>query len=326
MNVSDNPNKKLALKILQEKSCFCGEGGGACGYAHIGSVIRLYELGGLNNITHTIGSSVGSILALALACGASPYYIKEKILGMDLRQFEDGGNWFSRIFRFLFKYGLHKGDIVERFVGEILHDLTGNDKITFKEVYDRFGVHLTITYLSTRHKKTKYADHINTPNYQVKTVARWSSTIPLFYQAARFNRNRQLLDLIADGGVADNYPIHVLREQGCPESKILGFKLFNDGENKYDHPDSEDIDYGIPRNIKDYAMRLVEILREQALRYHVHDDDWKLTCKANIGKFKTTDFNMTEEDKMWLYNSGRKAMDDYLKEIEELLEKGEYPY
>ena len=318
-------NKKLALKILQEKTCFCAEGGGTLGYAYTGAVIRLHELGGLNSISHAVGSSVGSIASIALACGATPYYIKEKILGMNLERFEDGGNIFSRFVRLIFKYGSHKGKEIENFVGEILDDLTGNSNLTFAQAKERFGTHLTVTYLSTRYKKTKYADHIITPNLKIKEVARWSSTIPLFFQASlRYNKHRDLLDTIVDGGVADNYPIHVLREQGCDPVKILGFKLFNTGENKYDNYD-EDKDYGNPKNVIQYALRLIEILREQALRYHVHSEDWKLTCKIDVGEYQTTDFDISEEGKLWLYNSGIKAVDDHLAEIEDLLDKGEYP-
>lgn len=318
-------NKELGLKILQEKTCFCFEGGGILGYVYAGAIIRLYELGGLNSISHAVGSSVGSIASIALACEATPYYIKKKILGMNLLRFEDGGNIFSRFFRLIFRYGSHKGKEIEKFVGEILEDLTGNKDLTFSQAYERFGTHLTVTYLSTRYKKTKYADHITTPDLKIKEVARWSSTIPLFFQASRrYNKHRDLLDTISDGGIADNYPIHILKDQGCDPIKILGFKLFNTGENKYDQPD-QNKDYGNPKNVIQYVLRLVEILREQALRYHVHKEDWKLTCKIDVGEYQTTDFDISEEGKLWLYNSGVKAVDDHLAEIEDLLDKGEYP-
>lgn len=314
-----------ALHILQNKSAYVFEGGSILGIGHAGALVKLYELGGLKKIDHVVGSSVGSIVSMALACGASSYYIKDKILKLDVSKFEDGGNWISRIYRFLFRYGIHKGYQIETYAGEILSELTGNSDITFLEAYNKYGVHLTITYLSVRHKKTKYADHITKPDMMIKTAVRWSSSIPLFFMSPKYYKDKELLDIISDGGVANNYPINILRNQGCSPESILGFKLYNDEELENEYNDLDDIDYGIPRNIKDYALRLVDILREQALRYHVHKDDWKLTCKINVAKYSTTDFDITEEDKLWLYNSGMKAMEEHLGEIEELLQKDEYP-
>ena len=197
-------NKELALKILTEKTSFVFEGGGVLGAAYAGALIRLYELGGLETVIYLVGSSVGSIIVMALACKATTYYIKQILFQLNFNRFEDGGNIISRFFRFLFRYGIHKGDQLERFAEEVLTDLTGNPDITFAEAHERFGTHLTIPYLSIRYKKTKYADHITSPNIPIKTAVRWSSSIPIFFQAARRYRNRQLIDIILDAGVADN--------------------------------------------------------------------------------------------------------------------------
>lgn len=337
MNTNAN-NKELALKILQEKSAFAFEGGGVLGIGHAGALYRLKELGGLNKINHVTGASVGSIMAAALACGATTEYIKDKMINMDVTEFEDGGNIFKKCFGFLFKYGIHPGDVVERFAGEFLEELTGNTDITFKEAYDRFGTHLTINYLSLLHEKTKYADHIITPNLKIKTAIRWSSSIPLFYQPGkkygnklrRCTRKREILDYITDGGVMDNYPIHVLKDQKCKCKDIIGFKLCGpDEKNHYqsieDDTLDEDREYELPTNIWEYGYKHVNIIRKQALRYHVHKEDWKLTVKIDIGNFETTDFDIVHLDKMWLFKSGMRAIDKHLEDIEELLNKNEYP-
>lgn len=329
---NENGNiKKLALKILTEKTAYAFEGGGVLGAGHAGALVRLYELGGLKQIDYVVGTSVGSIISMALACGATTYYIKEKLFDLNLNRFEDGGNFISKAFRFIFSYGIHKGDELERFAEEILTDLTDNPNITFLQAYERFGTHLTITYLSSRYRRTKYADHITSPDLPIKKAVRWSSTIPFFFKASRhYNKNRELYDLLVDGGVMDNYPLHVLKEQNQSPQSILGFKLCDNNErNEYqaikDDTIDQEVDHGLPQNIKDFSVGLLDILRHQALRYHVHKEDWKLTCKIDIGSYKTTDFTMTEDDKLWLYNSGRDAVDQHLSEIESLLISGSYP-
>jgi len=322
MEEIESTTKQEALEILAGKDKLCFEGGGVLGYAYAGAMVRLRELGGLAQpITDAVGSSVGSITAIALAAGATPEYIKEKILGMDLKRFEDGGNIVCRFFRLIFRYGSHKGDEVERFIGEILHDLLGNADITFRELYEQTGTILSVPYVSTRYKTTKYATPLTEPNLQVKKAARWSSTIPLYFQAGRrFSKKHQLEDLLVDGGVTDNYPIHVLRDYD--PKKVLGFKLISVGEDA--GGPVQEVDHGIPKNVVQYVYRLVEILREQALRYHVASEDWKITCKIDVGHFKTTDFNLSAEDKRWLYDSGVAAVDKHVAEIEEMLREGTY--
>ena len=137
-------NKELALKILQEKTSYAWEGGGVLGVAHAGALVRLYEFGGLNKKKFVVGSSVGSIISMALACGATSHYIKTKVLELNPNRFNDGGNIISRFFRLIFRSGLHKGDQIEVFAGEVLNDLTGNSNITFSEAYDKYGVYLTV--------------------------------------------------------------------------------------------------------------------------------------------------------------------------------------
>ena len=317
-------NREIALKILAGKTAFAFEGGGVLGIAHVGALVRLYEIGGLRNIEAVAGTSVGSLIALALSCGASIDYIEQTLFELDLEDFKDGGNWFYRLTRLIFRYGLHKGDIIEEFAGKILKDLTGNSNLTFGEAHQRFNNHLTITYLSTRYSQTMYADYVTEPDLEIKKAARWSSTIPYFYKGSRrYNQpnrlnkyQKQLIDVIVDGGVGDNYPIHVLREQNFSPENILGFKLYNTNEpNRYKGSPIPLVDHGIPSNLIDYSFRLVEFLRAQALRYHVDDDDWKLTCKIDVGEFKTTDFDITEKDRLWLYNSGKEAMDKYIDEL-----------
>ncbi len=323
-------NKELALKILTEKTAFALEGGGVLGIGHAGALFRLAELGGLKTRTHVVGTSVGSIVAVALSCGGSTEYIRDKMFSLNFKDFKDGGNIISKIFRFIIKFGWHRGREIDRFMEKSLIELTGDPTMTFEQLHDMYGTHLTIPYLSIRHKKTKYLDHVRSPVMHVMKGPRWSSAIPYFYKPVRYYRKKELIDMIVDGGVTDNYPIHVLREQGCKPVHILGFKLcgeddFNHYNSIKDNSDIKETNEDPPRNIKNYSLTLVDIVRQQALRYHVHKEDWKLTCKINIGNFSSTDFDLTEEDKMWLFNEGIKGMDNYLVEIEEMLDAGIYP-
>ena len=113
----------------------------------------------------------------------------------------------------------------------------------------------------------------------------------------------------------------MLHEQKCSSEKILGFKLVSPIEiNTYvAEKNGEEYNYGPPRNLKDCVITLVNLLHEQALRYHVLDDDWKLTVKIDIGKYKTTDFDLDDDGVNFLFEQGKRAVDSYINEMIESL-------
>jgi predicted acylesterase/phospholipase RssA len=328
---TDISNKDLAKLLLLQKDCFCFEGGGVLGIGEVGSLVRLKELGGLNNIKSVVGTSVGSIISAALGCGASIDFIKDAMFGIDLQSFKDGSCFLGNAVRFIKKggYGWYKGDEIENFMGRVLKELTGSEDITFSEAYNTYKIRLTIVYFSVTYGKTRYADYKSQPHLKIKEAVRRSSAIPAFYNAVWEKRVGKTRDVIVDGGITDNYPLHVLKEQSCPTKHILGFKLCSVEEiNEYKEDageEVEDIDYGEPKNIYDYVMRLIGHLHSQALRYHVKEDDWKLTVKIDIGKYQTTDFDITTDELIWLFNQGKDALDKHLVDIEKMLDEGQYP-
>ena len=322
-------NLEKAKSILINKSSLCFEGGGVLGIAEVGALVRLQELGGLKEIHNVVGTSVGSILAAALGCGASIEFIKNTMFGINLKSFKDGSCVLINILRFLKKGGWYKGDEIENFMGRVLKILTGNADITLLEAYNRFKIRMTIVYFSVNYGKTVYADYKTEPNLKVKQAVRRSSSIPAFYSAVWEDRLGKSKNVFVDGGVTDNYPLHVLKDQECPLKCILGLKLCSQTEfNEYKEDkgeEVEDIDQGPPKNIYEHFMRLIGVLHSQALRYHVEQEDWNLTVKIDVGTYQTTDFGISYESLLWLFNQGIAAVDKHMLEIEKLLDEGTYP-
>lgn len=318
--------KKTAEKIIRDKTAIVLQGGGSLGIGHVGTLSEWEKMGGYQSITHVCGSSVGSILAAAIAAKASVPFMKETIFGLNMKQFADDDYGFFRdIYRLYKKWGWHAGDAIEEWAEKLMFQLTGNPKITMEQLYDLNKIHLTITYFSYRYRKTKYADHTTQPDLCVAEAIRMSSSIPIYYQAVwrKFlNKNQQdVLDAIADGGTMDNFPIGILHRQGIPDEKIMGFKLCSTEELNAD--EEEDYDYGLPNNAKDAITVLIEAMREQAMRVHVHKNDWKLTVKIDCANLSATNFSMTDEQKNMLFSNGKRAMRDYAKEVQKRLDVGE---
>lgn len=310
-----------ALEILKHKTSLVFEGGGALGSSVVSGLERLMELGALTEIDNVTGSSVGSILGTAVACRASLEYMKDTLYGLDFNEFQDNKGIFFKIYNLIFKKGMNSTEPIRAFADKILKDLVHDSEITFLRLFERTGIKLTITYLSLKERRTVYANYITTPNQLVREAIVKSSTIPLFYKPY-LSKNKKLKDMIYDGGVMNNYPINYPRETGENPANILGFKFVSEDEN----PINNEITGKVPKNTVETFTYLIELIRQQALKVHVHKKDWMLSVKIAVGELKSTDFEMTEEDKQWLFKQGRIAVDNYVNELTQLLKNGEYPY
>jgi len=310
-----------ALEIIKNKESLVIEGGGVLGSSVISSLEVLKEIGCYDQINDVTGSSIGSIISTSIACRASIEYMKETLYNLDFTQFQDKKCIIRDIYQLIKFYGLNSVDPIKKFTSKILKDLVQNENITFLELFNKTGIKLTITYLSFK-KGTTYANYLTEPNSSVREAMVKSSTIPLFYEAYIKKDKRKLQDIIMDGGTLNNYPINFPRSEGVDPNKILGFKFISDNED----PITGDIQSELPKNVFDIFTCLVELIRQQALKIHVHKDDWKLSVKIPVGKIKSTDFNITDEQKEWLFKQGRIAVENYIDELSDLLEKGEYVY
>lgn len=322
-----------AVEILKEKKALVFSGGGVLGIGQVGALSKLIDLGlSLKNITSVTGSSVGSIIATAVACGADINYIKNKMNSIDYNALQGDSCFLIQGIRLINRYGLHSTNGVRNLISDVLKDLIGNSDITFKELFDKTGVWLTITYLSLNYGRTIYADHVYEPDTLVREAVVKSSSIPIFYDAyfekGTSNGKKQTF-VSVDGGMMLNYPMVVPRLQNVNPRELLGLKFVSTGDvNVKDEgqPGTDAEDMGPPTNIITYLNNMIQILRKQAMKVHVSNNDWMLTVKINVGTLSSTDFSLTDAQKEWLFNQGQTSIDNYLQELTSLLEEGKFTF
>jgi NTE family protein len=278
------------------------EGCGVKGVAFYGAILALEERNLLADVKNIIGSSAGSIIALALAINLSSADIKEILNDADFNKFLDK-RWgvFNKLYHFITNYGMYKGDYFFDYIGKILEKYTCNKDLTFKELFDQYGNNLVITGTNVDKGIVEYFNHENNPDMPVRLAVRISISIPFIFEAVKYNG-----DLFVDGGVLENYPFNYFKDY----DNTIGFKLVGNNSkrdniiNHYNH----DI-----RNIKDYSLYMIKALSNQIERLHISDKYWSRTITINSLGIDATDFDLSESHKEKLILEGYTTTKDFIK-------------
>ncbi len=315
------------------------EGGGVKGIAYVGAMQVLGKERILDNIKRVGGTSAGAINAVLFAAGYTNDETSGILKKLNFNDFKDESWGVLRdMERLREEYGWYKGDYFREWIGELLKNKVGHTDVTFKALKEKTGRDLYVyaTNISTQYGEVYSTEH--TPRMRVADAVRRSMSIPLFFRAIRDDRN----DVFVDGGVLNNYPIklfdrekYVDKNNHKAETKYyakaneaftdkspghslytynketLGFRLdsekeiavFRDGQ----EPQHQNIE-----NFLDYTIQLIETILDAQLNTHLHSDDWHRTIYVDTLGVKTTEFDLSDERKTALIESGKEATTKYL--------------
>jgi NTE family protein len=316
------------------------EGGGVKGIAYVGALAELKQRNILSRIKRVGGTSAGAINAVLLATRHSPEETRELLWKLNFNNFMDDSWGVVRDSkRLLDKYGWYKGEFFRSWIGQIIENKTGNRNATFNDLKNQGmpELYLVGTNISTGFSEVFSAEH--TPRVSVADAARISMSIPLFFAAVRNFRD----DVYVDGGVLRNYPVKLFdRKKYVTRGKLtkhsrspkyydaankekpasssdyvynketLGFKLDSDAEiamfRDGAEPPSSHVD-----DFFDYGLALVKTILNAQDNAHLHSDDWQRTIYIDSKGVGTTEFNLSDEKKKTLVDSGVNGVSEYFK-------------
>ena len=315
------------------------EGGGVKGIAYVGAMEALAERGIVDAIERVGGTSAGAINAVLVGLGYTPQETRDILWGLDFRNFMDDSWGLVRdTDRLLHEFGWYKGDFFRGWIAQLIGERTGNTESTFDDLEAMKAsrgfksLYFMGTNLSTRFSEVFSAEH--TPRMCVADAVRISMSIPLFFAARRSVRG----DVYVDGGVLDNYPVKLFDRRKytdrCIETpyyaainrslenrprelspyvynkETLGFRLDTREEISVfrDHaePPREAVE-----GFFDYAWALVRTVLESQQSTHLHDDDWQRTIYIDSLGVGTTDFDLGDDRKHALLESGKAGVRNY---------------
>lgn len=311
------------------------EGGGVKGIALLGALKYLNEIGELEHVERVGGTYAGAINALFLGLGLGPEESIPILKKMDFKSFLDDESGMVRDLFHLFKnFGWHKGDVFKDFIKDIILKQTGNANATFEDIekMKRERGFLDMTFVGTNISTNQVVFYNNqyTPKMKLCEAIRISMSIPFFFEAVKTSEG-----VLIDGGMVANYPIKLYDKPRflsdkkklivpdyyaksnlleleinpntdgfCLNPETLGFRLDSKAEIKTLRdsrpPKKVKID-----SFKDYTKALIKTLIDaQQSHTHLESDDWKRTIYIDTLGVSTTDFDISDQKKDKLIQSG----------------------
>lgn len=273
-------------------------GGGLMGFAYIGCLRALEELSVIGpqsdgKIKFFAGCSIGAVLAAMIAVGYSSDELYDFVLNFEYELVKD-----LNFIGLLENYGIETGNKIQKFIQVILKRKIGVDDPTFMDVYTKTGCHLVVNATCVNTRSIEYFDWKGHPNMSVSLAIRMSISIPLLFVPVRYNGK-----LYVDGGVIDNFPVHLYNRSEIAANEILGFKL----ESK-----QCDTDYEISSLIdfihNTWRSQYGELLRIQLALLK----DYKYITIPIDGNH-TLNLDMTRDQRIHIHNQGYERTRNYFQ-------------
>lgn len=263
------------------------KGGGVKGLAFAGAVRELEKHLPFDVF---VGTSAGAIAAVLLAAGYSGAELGEELAKKNFREFVSEP-WLRRLWGAMARGGLFTGRPIRAWVAELLER-----RIPDRPVFMRHLPKRAIIFASKRPQGTvafdQDGDHDDTP---ADLAVRYSMSIPFFFQPLKLDDIR-----VYDGGVLSNFPLEVFLQNlpaNLPKVDFVALYLA-DGE----------LSPSRSTSMLRELFQLVLSGRERA----VVDKHRENVLVMNPAPIRTTQFDLTDDEKSFLLAEGRAAALRYL--------------
>jgi NTE family protein len=279
--------KTKQINHAKKKTILVLSGGGIKGIAHIGALRAIEELGHSKNITTFAGSSVGAIIASLALIGYTSDEMYNFILLFDIGRIKS-----IDLKNLLTNYGLDNGIRVEIMLAK-LFDAKGFSKdCTFSELYNKTKKTLIVTASCINDKKVYNFSHIETPDVPVLIAVRMSMSIPLYFVPVIYKGK-----MYVDGGCMDNFPIRLFDNK---LDEVIGIYL----------SELRDIVNDIS-NVEEFFSSTLQCMFE-GVKCNALKGYEKYTIKIDLDKISIIDFQINNEIKKSLFDTGYRVVIDKL--------------
>lgn len=320
------------------------QGGGVKTLAYQGALRVLEERGILDQIERVAGTSAGAFVAMLVSFRLSVAETVSVFNTLDFSRIpamrssnNKEAQWqppkliepqIDRILsnvdavkRLIYRYGWYANERGYNWLHEVIaHFCGGNGRATFADFRARGfrDLHVVVTNITRRRMEVFNAD--NTPHVAVADALLMSQSIPLFFEAVRFDGSEiGTGDFYGDGGVLNNFPLHVFdrpRYKVDNEWFVNGVNWRTLGCRLYTPEDCPGTARPI-NNLIGYMANLFEaIMDAQDVVFENHQSDRWRTINISNCCVSLTDFTVNPNNGdpryLKLVAAGREAATDFL--------------
>jgi NTE family protein len=273
------------------------EGGGVKVVAYCGALEVLEQAGVLGQLTAVAGTSAGAITATLVALGYSPAELRETMLDLNFRRFEDGV--LEGPIRLVEHYGWYRGTAFKKWMAKQIGAKLGSQQATFADLAAVGRPDLRVVATDVATQQPEIFSLASSPDVAVADAVRMSMSIPFFFAAIERDGS-----VYVDGGVTWNYPVEIFDgEQANPQT--LGLHLDWTG-----HPPPPATDV---HDLVVFAKVVYEsVLAMQVDFFQRSRADLERTVIIDDLGILATDFDITREQKLELIARGAAATRTFL--------------
>lgn len=279
------------------------QGGGVKGLAYVGALQELDARQMYAGIEASAGTSAGSIVSTLVSLRYSVADISTIMNNTNMASFMDRENILKKL-KF---FGLHPGDAFLKWIKQQIRQspLGLQDTATFQDFKNKGArdLHVYATDLFTRN--IQHFSVETTPDVVVAEAVRASMSIPVFFNAWKFSNNIPDDHLYVDGGVLLNFPLYTFDDLNQPPESTLGFELVNlTGKPVLHRFEYWQWGHFVKNTFETLLMaQVVDLAQEER--------ELKRIVRINDLGISATDFNLTEQQKTALVQSGVDAVNTF---------------
>jgi len=269
-------------------------GGGIKVVAILGSIKVLHKQCRDRNVKEYCGVSAGAWMAFMLACGIHVEILERLIMELDFGVIRNMNP--DAILGFPETFGFDDGSKFVMLLEMIFRTILKLDpKMTFADMKSGIAFRCWATDLTT-HSLREFSQK-ETPTVRIIDALRASTAIPIYFTP---HIDPITGNMLSDGGIQGNLPLHCLTDDECAETLAIGFSV--DPEDK---PKS-------PQDLMQFMKSVFDCL------IHSRNEDVMEKWKHNILRIPTDNypswnFEASREDRTMLLTKGIEATEAWLK-------------
>lgn len=205
---------KMKVGVVAPFTTIVLSGGGILGSIHLGFLSCLRERK-LLLPRRIIGTSVGSMIGLFLACGIPEKIVFDHFCRMDTRLIKLGN--LTDLFD---TFGIDDGEYFWAHVADLLVQYNLNPRMTFRNLYSKFNIEFVVCVVNIITQSVEYLSLCSTPDMPVVDAVRASCSVPFLVKPVREQNGSRVY---VDGSVMANYPFAYLGDN--VSSHVIGCNI-----------------------------------------------------------------------------------------------------